>query len=221
MISTGDLTLVMGKYDHSMPVGLDHRCVHCVLQSRVGKKGKWKRRISCKNWQPQLGCDDAPTQQQNHIRQQLHITSRVTAVNLGCSKKWSEQASNNMFSSIHAVETFESITGTDNRSTLAQNMGFAISETSSSCGTCLEYESTSNVSRYCFKREKKGRIYGNFCLGPLENMLWCNLMTMFLACMLGGFVCWSHSAFGEAERSDQTVADIRGATSCGTSVENA
>ena len=78
-------------------------------------------------------------------------------LNLGCSKKWSEQASNNMFSSIHAVETFESITGTDNRSTLAQNMGFAISETSSSCGTCLEYESTSNVSRYCFKREKKGK----------------------------------------------------------------
>ena len=91
MISTGDLTLVMGKSDHSMPVGLDHRCVHCVLQSRVGKKGKWKRRISCKNWQPQLGCDDAPTQQQNHIRQQLQTTSRVTAVNLRCSKNgWSK-----------------------------------------------------------------------------------------------------------------------------------
>ena len=69
----------MGKYDHCIPVGLDHRCVHCALQSCVGKKKKWKRRISCKNWRPQLDCDDAPTQYQNHIRQQWQTTSRVTA----------------------------------------------------------------------------------------------------------------------------------------------
>ena len=79
ILSTRDLTLVMGKYDHCMPVGLDHRCVHCTLQSCVGKRKKWKRRISFKNWRPQLDCDDAPTQYQNHIRQQLQTTSRVTA----------------------------------------------------------------------------------------------------------------------------------------------
>ena len=32
--------------------------------------------IYSKNWRPQLDCDDA---YQNHIRQQLQITSRVTA----------------------------------------------------------------------------------------------------------------------------------------------
>ena len=78
-LSTRDLTLVMGKNDHCMLVGLDHRCVHCTLQSCVGKKKKWKRRISFKNWRPLLDCDDAPTQYQNHIRQQLQTTSRVTA----------------------------------------------------------------------------------------------------------------------------------------------
>ena len=40
IFSAGDLALVMGKYDHSMPVGLDHRCVHCILQSWVGKRKK-------------------------------------------------------------------------------------------------------------------------------------------------------------------------------------
>ena len=39
IFSTRDLhvLLVMDKYEHSMPVGLDHRCVHCPLQSCVGK----------------------------------------------------------------------------------------------------------------------------------------------------------------------------------------
>ena len=31
ILSTGNLALVTCKYDHSMPVGLDHRCVHCRL----------------------------------------------------------------------------------------------------------------------------------------------------------------------------------------------
>ena len=68
IFSTRDLTLVMGKYDHCVPVGLDHRCVK-----------KWKKPISFKNWRRPLDCDDAPTQYQNHIRQQLQTTSRVTA----------------------------------------------------------------------------------------------------------------------------------------------
>ena len=79
IFSTGDLALVMGKYDHSMPVGLDHRCVHCILQSCVGKRQKWKKRISFKNWRPQLNCDDTPTQYQNHIRQHLQTTTRASA----------------------------------------------------------------------------------------------------------------------------------------------
>ena len=79
ILSTGDLALVKGKYDHGMPVGLDHRCVHCILQLCMGKRKKLKRRISFKNWRPQLDCDDAPTSHQNHIRQQMQSTSRATA----------------------------------------------------------------------------------------------------------------------------------------------
>ena len=45
----------------------------------VGKRKKWKRRISFRNWRPQLDSDDAPTQYQNHIRQQLQTTSRASA----------------------------------------------------------------------------------------------------------------------------------------------
>ena len=44
-----------------------------------GKKEKWKRRISFRNWRPQLDSDDAPTQYQNHIRQQLQTSSRASA----------------------------------------------------------------------------------------------------------------------------------------------
>ena len=81
IFSTRDLhvLLVMDKYEHSMPVALGHRCVHCPLQSCVGKRKKWKRRISFKNRRPQLDCDHAPTQYQNHILQQLQTTSRATA----------------------------------------------------------------------------------------------------------------------------------------------
>ena len=80
IFSTRDLALVMGKYDHSMPVGLDHCRVRCILQLCVRKKKrKRKIRISCKTWRPQLDCADAPTQYQNDIRQQLQTTSRANA----------------------------------------------------------------------------------------------------------------------------------------------
>ena len=64
IFSTGALALVMFKYDHSMQVGLDHRCVHCILHSCVeGRETQKKntRRISFQNLRPQLDCDDAPT----------------------------------------------------------------------------------------------------------------------------------------------------------------
>ena len=65
ILSTGNLALVTCKYDHSMPVGLDPRCVHCILQLCVGKRKKLKKRISFKNWRPQLDHKHAPTPYQN------------------------------------------------------------------------------------------------------------------------------------------------------------
>ena len=41
ILSPGNLALVTCKYDHSMPVGLDPRCVHCILQLCVGKRN-WR-----------------------------------------------------------------------------------------------------------------------------------------------------------------------------------
>ena len=79
LFSRRDLALAMGKYDHSVPVSLDHRRVHGLLQFCVRKRQKCKKCISCKNWRPQLDCADAPTQQQNHIRQHLQTTSRANA----------------------------------------------------------------------------------------------------------------------------------------------
>ena len=79
ILSTGNLALITCKYDHSMPVGLNHRCVHFIFQLSVGKRKKLKRRISFKNWRPQLGHNHAPTPYQNQIRQQLQSSSRVTA----------------------------------------------------------------------------------------------------------------------------------------------
>ena len=51
----------------------------CIVHYNHAWEKKWKRRISIKNWRPQLACDDAPTQYQNHIRQHLQTRSRVTA----------------------------------------------------------------------------------------------------------------------------------------------
>ena len=45
----------------------------------MGKRKKLKKHISFKNWRPQLDHDHAPTPYQNHIRQQLQSSSRVTA----------------------------------------------------------------------------------------------------------------------------------------------
>ena len=40
ILSTGNLALVTCKYDHSMPVGLDHRCVHLYITIMRGEKEK-------------------------------------------------------------------------------------------------------------------------------------------------------------------------------------
>ena len=107
-----------------------------------------------------------------------------------------------------------------NRSTFVQNVEFANSEFSSSWSMRLE-ESTSNVSRYCFRMGGFAEIFGgNFCLDPVGDILLCNLMRMFLnacwrGCLLVRFHIW------RAERSDWTVEEFGGAASRGTAVENA
>ena len=166
ILTTGNLALVRCKYDHSMPVGLDHRCVHCMLQLCVGKRKKLKRRISFKNWRPQLDHDHAPTPYQNHIRQVAKLKSGYcwfigANLNSGRSKAWPEQSSNDMFSSIHASETSSSIAETDKRSTLEKNMELADSESSLSWGTCLENESTSNISWYDFNMERLAEVFAS------------------------------------------------------------
>ena len=38
--------------DNSLPIGLDHRCVHCLLAWENGKHKKQPRRTGLKHWQP-------------------------------------------------------------------------------------------------------------------------------------------------------------------------
>ena len=47
---TRDLTLVMGKYDHSMPVGLDHPRAPCTLPSHCFKMQRFAKIFAPTQW---------------------------------------------------------------------------------------------------------------------------------------------------------------------------
>ena len=67
-------------FGRAVAIGLWWLLRMIIGYGRLGKGKKLKKlRISFQNWRPQLDHDHAPTPYQNHIRQQLQSSSRVTA----------------------------------------------------------------------------------------------------------------------------------------------
>ena len=47
--------------DNMLPIGLDHRCVHCLLTWKVQKSNKYVRKRTLKHWKPFLDYDGIAT----------------------------------------------------------------------------------------------------------------------------------------------------------------
>ena len=64
-------------HDQLVPIGLDHRCVHCVLLWGGVKPQLRNRRLNLKNWTPILDVDGAARLFQNCLREMLqkNVTS--------------------------------------------------------------------------------------------------------------------------------------------------
>ena len=57
--------------DNSLPIGLDHRCVHCLLAWEMAKHEKQSARAGLKHWQPHLDDAGHPTLFQAELRKLL------------------------------------------------------------------------------------------------------------------------------------------------------
>ena len=65
-------------HDHLIPIGLDHRCVHCLLLWRGVRPLPRNRRLNLKNWMPILDMDGAPSLFQNSLREMLDGNSTIS-----------------------------------------------------------------------------------------------------------------------------------------------
>ena len=54
-------------YDFGLPIGLDHRCVHCKLRCFAGTRDPFKKHRRLKGWKPHLDDDNLRTKFQNAV----------------------------------------------------------------------------------------------------------------------------------------------------------
>ena len=64
--------------DFSIPIGLDHRCVHCVLQLVSPPKKRKQQKWNFKFWQPTLNDNGRPAAFQENIRSLIRSSSPST-----------------------------------------------------------------------------------------------------------------------------------------------
>ena len=65
-------------HDQLVPIGLDHRCVHCLLRWRGVRPSLRNRRLNLKNWMPILFMDGGPSLFQNSLRRMLDGNSTIS-----------------------------------------------------------------------------------------------------------------------------------------------
>ena len=65
-------------HDQLIPIGLDHRCVHCLLRWRGVRPSSGNRRLNLKNWMPILDMDGGPSLFQNSLRDMLDGNSTIS-----------------------------------------------------------------------------------------------------------------------------------------------
>ena len=55
------------RYEFGFPVGLDHRCVHCILRCVAGTRDLFKKHPRLKGWKPHFDDDKLPTNFRNAV----------------------------------------------------------------------------------------------------------------------------------------------------------
>ena len=81
ILNSVQLQLVRAKYDFAMPIGLDHRCVHCTMKIPFRKK-RFRKQFGFKCWRPILDEHGHPTSYQQHICEMIASSSTSTASDL-------------------------------------------------------------------------------------------------------------------------------------------
>ena len=81
ILSSVQLQLVQVQYDFAMPIGLDHRCVHCTMKIPFRKK-RFRKQFGFKCWRPILDEHGHPTSYQQHICEMIASSSTSTASDL-------------------------------------------------------------------------------------------------------------------------------------------
>ena len=78
-IFTSPKLIIMDSWcDFSIPIGLDHRCVHCVLQLVSPPKKRKQQKWNFKFWQPTLNDNGRPAAFQENIRSLIRSSSPST-----------------------------------------------------------------------------------------------------------------------------------------------
>ena len=65
--------------DYVIPIGLDHRCVHCTFHFNTSRVARGARLQKKKNWEPTLDEDGRPAKYHHEIQRRLS-TSRAPPV---------------------------------------------------------------------------------------------------------------------------------------------
>ena len=65
IIGDASFNLKKAWQDHCIPIGNDHRCVHCILSRKEPYKQQYRRKHLLKGWRPFLGESRQPTGFQN------------------------------------------------------------------------------------------------------------------------------------------------------------
>ena len=71
VVSSSRMSLVRGWCDYCISIGLDHRCIHCIV-TFVSRKPPQRSIVKrMRNWMPRLDSNDQPSEFQNVVRASL------------------------------------------------------------------------------------------------------------------------------------------------------
>ena len=71
VVSSSRMTLVRSWCDYYFSIGLDHRCVHCIVTFVPRKPPQRSIVKRMRNWMPRLDSNDQPSEFQNYVRASL------------------------------------------------------------------------------------------------------------------------------------------------------
>ena len=82
VVADGHVTVQQVWHDYIVPIGLDHRCVHCILQWPGARPPPKHRRINLKNWAPKLDEHGTASSFCNCLTEQLTRIQEVSCQSL-------------------------------------------------------------------------------------------------------------------------------------------